>query len=364
MPVASTVLRRGGECRWFLGVALVVGIASIAALIGGMAVGVPVGEIHASYTLVVLKVGLLAIPLAAAPLALLALIRGVRSPFAELHKAIVSRAGSLDLAIGTLGPIVLMPVLLGAYGTLKQITPLIAPFAWDDTLAGVDLLLLGGFHPLEVTHFFLGSPGPTRTIGVIYGLWLPLLFFAVLGFSVFAPAYLRARFFVAFAASWLLVGVVAAYLLSSAGPCYAELVGATSGKRFAPMLSEMRALNVGMFGWQDELWEAYSEHRYGFGYGISAMPSMHNTIAFIYVLAAAGARLWVRLASWAFAAVILIGSVHLGWHYLVDGLVAWAAAAAIWWGAGRYLKWCGYVPGPARAIRHVDDAELPEPLPA
>lgn len=100
---------------------------------------------------------------------------------------------------------------------------------------------------------------------------------------------------------------------------------------------------VGALHWQAELWKAYSQHRFGPGMGISAMPSMHNSIAFLYVLAAGRSRWWVRTAAGAFAAAILVGSVHLGWHYLADGLFAWGATAAIWFGAGAYLRWCGYV---------------------
>jgi hypothetical protein len=101
------------------------------------------------------------------------------------------------------------------------------------------------------------------------------------------------------------------------------------------------------------LWKAQAEHRYGFGLGISAMPSMHNAIAFLYGLAALRARPLVRAVVWLFAVTILIGSVHLGWHYIADGIVAWAGMGLIWWGAGVYLN--------AGATR---SEEVPELVPA
>jgi hypothetical protein len=80
--------------------------------------------------------------------------------------------------------------------------------------------------------------------------------------------------------------------------------------------------------------------------GISAMPSIHNAVTMLYVLALWGCSRLVRLLTVAFAAIILIGSVHLGWHYALDGLFAWATAAAIWVAAGRFLSWAGYDPQP------------------
>ena len=83
------------------------------------------------------------------------------------------------------------------------------------------------------------------------------------------------------------------------------------------------------------------------------MPSMHNSIAFLYVLATRRSSSFLRWAAWLFAVAILVGSVHLGWHYLADGLFAWVAVAAIWWGAGAYLRWCGYAieePTPSKDI--------------
>lgn len=37
--------------------------------------------------------------------------------------------------------------------------------------------------------------------------------------------------------------------------------------------------------------------------------------------------------------VILIGSVHLGWHYAIDGYLAWVLAGSLWWAVGRFLDY-------------------------
>jgi hypothetical protein len=42
-----------------------------------------------------------------------------------------------------------------------------------------------------------------------------------------------------------------------------------------------------------------------------------------------------------FAIVIFIGSIHLGWHYAIDGYASALATAAIWIAVGRLLRWSG-----------------------
>jgi hypothetical protein len=58
------------------------------------------------------------------------------------------------------------------------------------------------------------------------------------------------------------------------------------------------------------------------------------------LIACAGAKLDRRLgtALAAFAAVIVVGSVHLGWHYAVGSYYAVVSSLALWWAAGRIVR--------------------------
>jgi hypothetical protein len=56
---------------------------------------------------------------------------------------------------------------------------------------------------------------------------------------------------------------------------------------------------------------------------------------------------WIGITFSVFAVLIQIGSVHLAWHYAIDGYLAGIAAAAIWYAVGRALRRAG-IADPAR----------------
>ena len=199
----------------------------IAALAGSLA-GLPAWRIALSYMKVIWILGPGALLFVAVPVVLRALVLHVRNPFAGLVLYLRDRFGSPALAAGTLLPILVLPVLMGSFGTLKMLLPLARPFEWDDWLAAADRILFLGYQPWQFTHAVFGGQGLTQAIDFTYSLWVALLFTAVLYYALLARRYDRARFFLAFAGAWLLIGVAGAYLFASAGPCYAALVGAQS----------------------------------------------------------------------------------------------------------------------------------------
>jgi hypothetical protein len=294
-----------------------------------------------------------------------AILAGGASPLGALRHQIRARFGAPLLALAGLAPLLLMPVMFSGFGILKMLLPAYAPFAWDDAFVAADRALFLGRQPWELTHAVFGGFPATWAIDRIYTLWILALSLAITGFSLFVPRYDRARFFLSFTAAWLLLGVVGAWLFSSAGPCYAALVGASSAGEFAALMDRLAAMSeargpLGAVEWQSVLWDAHAHRRYGFGMGISAMPSLHNAVAILYALALARFGRGAAIAGWAFAIVIFIGSVHLGWHYAVDGLIAWAAMLGIWWAAGRYLDRSGYAAA-AREEAAPEDSSVAAP---
>jgi len=105
-------------------------------------------------------------------------------------------------------------------------------------------------------------------------------------------------------------------------------------------------------GVQDNL-RAWSDlRRYGVGGGISAMPSMHMSIVTLFVLAGwSVSRRWGLLAT-AFFVVIFLGSIHLGYHYAVDGYVSMALTTVIWVVSGWFAQaWLARDPAAAWTYR-------------
>jgi hypothetical protein len=271
-------------------------------------------------------------------------------------------------AVAALIAVGLVPILMGAFGTLKMLMPLSRPFSWDDRLAAADRILFLGTDPWRITHALFGGPTATRIIDVGYTLWVPAVMVGVLLAAV-QPPVARARYFLSFAAVWPLVGVVGAYALTSAGPCYAALIGTETAPWFSPLMQRLAENSqavggIGALGWQQVLWNAYENHIYDFAHGISAAPSMHNAICTLYVLALADARPAFRLLAKAYAALVFVGSIHLGWHYAIDGILGIAAMLVIWKGVCWYLDRVGYTSASiAKQVIKEGEAEV-RPFPA
>jgi len=334
------------ELRWVSAVVVMALAATLGALVVGASVGVPTAGIIIQYALTIFIVMPLVLAVALFVYMVRSALLRVPDPLAQLRPVVAQRFGTPGLAAGTLAGTVVMPLLMGAFGSLKQVMPLVQPFAWDDSFAHLDRMLFLGWQPWQLTHAVFGSALLTAAIDKMYTLWVPFLFCAVLLFSTIAPRIVRARFFLTFGAAWLVIGVLGAFVFSSAGPCYAELVGAASAVDYQPLMNRLREVDsvypLGALQWQGVLWDHHVAQRYGFAMGISAMPSMHNAITFLYLLAVWDGGRKLRAAAAIFATAILVGSVHLGWHYAVDGLFAWAMVAVLWWAAGAYLKRVGY----------------------
>jgi hypothetical protein len=211
-------------------------------------------------------------------------------------------------------------------------------FSWDQTLSDLDRMLHFGRLPWEWLQPVLGYWPVTFLIGANYGIWFLVMWSVWIVFAAGRHPD-RTRFLLTFAMLWIVVGSIMASAFASAGPCYYEYLGLTENP-YAPLMAYLNAADqhapISALRVQDMLWQGHAGT--GSDLGISAMPSMHNAIALLIVLASASFHRIVRWALKAHLLLIFLGSIHLGWHYAVDAYIAFAMTLAIWYGLGLLLQ--------------------------
>jgi hypothetical protein len=230
--------------------------------------------------------------------------------------------------------IVLIALFTFTFPSFKSHIPDFNPYTWDPALANFDRWLHFGAAPWETLARVTGYGTFTVLIDKVYYLWFPVIF-ASAAIAAMTPGngVLRHRFLVAFALSWIVIGCLSATMLSSVGPIfYDQLIGGPS--EFTPLIAQLNEANqnapLQAIIVRDNLWASYLSPSGTVISGISAMPSMHNAICVLLILAARHVSRWLALAASAFAAAIFLGSIHLGWHYAVDGYAAAVLMALIW----------------------------------
>jgi hypothetical protein len=147
---------------------------------------------------------------------------------------------------------------------------------------------------------------------------------------------LREQYLLSFFGCWILLGSAAAVAFSSVGPCFYERF--YPADPYAPLMSYLRSVNdiypIWALSTQDMLWDQHISRSPGLGSGISAMPSLHLAIATLNALLLSRLSRIAGILGWLYVLMILVGSVHLGWHYAIDGYASIAAVPVIWWAAG------------------------------
>lgn len=232
-------------------------------------------------------------------------------------------------------------IFVGAFTSIKTLIPVINPFSWDPFFMKLDSLLHGGVAPWRLLQPVLGFPIVTYIINFVYNCWL-IVIFCVFYWQLFqlSKPKLRIRFIYSFVLCWIVPGSMMAVPLAAAGPCfYSDIV--PGGQAFQEQMAYLQRVDkiypVWALDMQNTLLSYYKKEEVTYGAGITAMPSMHVSIAFLIVLLARYYHRCVRYAAYIFFAFIMIGSVHLAWHYAIDGYVSIIATAAIWWATGRFL---------------------------
>jgi len=225
----------------------------------------------------------------------------------------------------------ILPLVVGCYTGWKTWLGTAIPFRWDETLAQADRVLHFGYDPWRLLHPVLGREFATDTISLLYESgWAATLHGVITWQALRPPSPSRTRFLVAAVLAWPLIGNVAAAVFMSAGPCYYRFV--VSGPNpYEGLITYVHGANDLTRTLQNYLWQAHQSGQLrAVGGGISAMPSMHLVMATLSAIPLWTVGKWGRLVAVAVVLTTLVGAVHLGWHYAVDGYGGILAGALVW----------------------------------
>ncbi len=245
------------------------------------------------------------------------------------------------------------------FTSIKSAIPFVNPFSWDLTLMELDRAVHFGVDPWRLLQPLLGYWWVTLFINLVYNLWFFVIWFVMVALA-FADrqSELRLQYFVAFFLTWSIGGSLLAIVFSSAGPVYFGKLGLGTDP-YAPLLNYLHQTNNYVHLWavntQNMLWEAYTNDNKALISGISAMPSMHNTTAALIALLGWRVSRIAGIAGTLFAVMILVGSIHLGWHYALDGYAGIGLAVGIWYFSGILVRWYMALPFIARDIETLHD---------
>jgi hypothetical protein len=266
-------------------------------------------------------------------------------PLAHAWRRIADHHLKFARLLGGVLVMALLPLFTISFSFLQALAPLVHAIDWDPAFAEWDRRLHFGRAPWEWLQPLLGHPAITSFLSMAYASWFFVLY-GVMFWQAFSQRdrVLRMQFFLSQMLIWIVLGNVVGTLLLSGGPVYfGRLTGLADP--FAPLLDYLHAAarewpNVTL-SVQERLWEVYRVNGQDgvINGAVMAMPSLHVAAAFSLFLVA---RATHRVIAWAlglFTLAILIATVHLGWHYAIDGYAGILGALLIWLGVGRLLRW-------------------------
>ncbi len=224
-------------------------------------------------------------------------------------------------------------IFLSLFSNMKGLISYYGSYSWDPYWAELDRKIHFGIDPWRLLQPILGYPLVTAVVNFFYNIWMPIMVF-FLYWQLFSHKHpqLRLQFFYTFILAWSINGTLLAIIFASGGPCYYEFM--VGKDYFAELMNYLNEADKDYPIWalstQHRLLELYQEDKIMGGVGISAMPSMHVATALLFYLLTARLSKWIGYIFAFYFFLILIGSVHLAWHYAVDGYFSIITTLVYW----------------------------------
>lgn len=239
-----------------------------------------------------------------------------------------------------------LSIFYSVFTSIKNMLPIFAPEWKDSGIANFSLFLHFGYTPWKLLHIVMGYPAITRFIEFLY---LPVWLFLLVGLPVLLAvrrdlARLRVRYVLTMFLCFIVLGNIVAALGMSGGPAfYGQVTGdQTRYGELIDYLAFSSGLPFSAWDIQRYLWACFEADRLQLGSGISAFPSLHVSMATLFALAGRHISLWLGRALMLYCVAIFLGSIHLGWHYAVDGYASVIGTVVLWLLVGRFVRRSDY----------------------
>jgi hypothetical protein len=239
-----------------------------------------------------------------------------------------------ERVLGALLFLLMLVPFMSAFTSWKRAIPTFRPFTFDGPFTAAARAMNGGLLEWQWLQPALGHPLVTLAIDRIYVGWYAVVtIFTV--WQAWSPRRdLRSRYLLALVLCWILLGTGVAALWPAAGPVYYGLVHGGPDP-YAPLMSYLHGVDARYHLWalelQDLLRNGYLHPEHARMYeGIAAMPSLHVALPVLFTIVAWRTHRLLGAGFLVFALLIFLGSIHLGWHYALDGYVSMIGVLGIW----------------------------------
>ena len=227
-----------------------------------------------------------------------------------------------------------LKIVMTIYCTIKQAIPIINPALYDDILWKIDKFIHFGFSPTLLSLKLFSATAITSFIDSTYIIWYFFKIPFLIIFIWFVDQEKRNHFFSAYFLLWMAGGLLAV-LFPSVGPVY----------KYPDLFAGLNIPHASAL--QKQLWTHYNgilhhpENFRTFVYeGVAAFPSLHVAVIALFCIFSRELNKTLFIFMLCYTLIVQTGSVHLGWHYAVDGYFGMLLAFFCYFVTGLRGKLC------------------------